>query len=284
MKEKIKSPKYLQELFLIASSLAASLSLNLSPSSAATLAFSEAGAFTNNYTHEPQSTFTSADTSTLVISDNGSVIASAFATAIFTLNPASSENYSLSSASGFGGNYIGLSESISTIAGFNFFVNDQETFAFDFGAFLNLETYIDNPPEQAIASSNISFLLFDSTNQNQWSVLDYFQLSGNLASSGNTDYLAIESSDAFKYSPDPALSMLFADNHKLASAQVMGNYSRSFGTARYLSLIEFKNTQARVAVPVPSSLFGGVCFGLFFVYKVIKRKKIVVDSPKSSLV
>ena len=284
MKAKIKSLKHLQKIFLIVSPLVASLSLNLSPTLAATFSFSEAGAFTTNFSHEPQSTFTSADTSTLVISDNGSVIAIAFATAIFTLNPASSENYSLSSASGFGGNYIGLSESISTIAGFNFFVNDQETFAFDFGAFLNLETYVDKPPEQAIASSNISFLLFDSTNQNQWSVLDYFQLSGSLASSGNTDYLAIESSDAFKYSPDPALSMPFADKHKLASAQVMGKYSRSFGTAKYLSLVEFKNTQARVAVPVPSSLLGGVCFGLFFVYKVVTRKKIVVDSTKSSLI
>jgi hypothetical protein len=272
MKVKLKSSKYLQELFLIGSSLVASLSLNLSPSLAATLAFSEAGAFTNNFNHQPQNTFSFANTSTLAISGGGSVIASAFSTAIFTANPASSVNHSLTATSGIGGNYLGFSQSFSEVGGFNFLINDQETFTFDFGAFLNLQTYIDNVPEKAIASSNISFLLFDSTDQNQWNILDYFQLSGGLASSPNTDYLAIENSQAFSYS-DPALSMLLADSHKLASIQVGGSYSRSFSGARYLSLVEFKNTQAKVAVPVPASLFGGVCFGLFYIYKVIKRKK-----------
>ncbi len=264
-----------QNLFLVTSPLLASLSINLLPALADTFAFAEVGVFAKNFSHEPQSILTFAKTSTFVSEIDGVVTASAIALATFEINPALAQNYSLSTASGNGSYYFGLAQSFSAISGFDFSIQAKQTFSFDFGAFLNLQTSIDTAPEQAIASGDISFVLFDSTNQDDWTVLYLFQLRGNLSSLDNSaDYLTVESSASFSYNPQPVLATtIFADNTKLASAEVNGKYSQYFTTQRNLSLIEFKNTQATVSVPVPSSLLGAVSFGLFFIYKVAKRKR-----------
>lgn len=272
----MKLVKYSQDLFLIASPLVGCFLLNLSPTLAATFSFSETSAFTKKFSNIPQDIITDVDVSTITIAINSSVSAEAIASAVFYVDPVSSQNYSLSETSGVGDNYFGLSQSYSKIAGLNFLIKSQETFSFDFGAFLNLQTVVDNnQTEEAIASGNISFFLFDSTNQDNWSILDYWQVSGNLSSSENVNSIAFnKSSDAFSYS---VLPTIFGEANKSVSAQVGGTYSRLFGTPINLSLIEFKNTQAIVVtpVPVPSDLLGVTSVGLFFVYKVAKRKRLL---------
>jgi hypothetical protein len=209
----MKSVKYSQDIFLLASPLFASFLFNLSPSLAATFSFSEAGVFTDNFSNLPQSILTYTNTSTLAIATNSSVTAEAIASAVFYSNLGISQDYSLSNTSGLGSNYFGLAQSYSELGGFNFSIQPKESFSFDFSAFLNLQTTVDsNQTEQAIASGNISFILFDSTNQDSWSVLDYFQIFGDLSSSEHTSQITFnKSSDAFIYS-ESTLSNLSGDN------------------------------------------------------------------------
>lgn len=276
MKLKIKLVNRLQHLILISAPLVVGLTLSVSSTLAATLASSKAQVAIENFSYNPQSVLTSTDTDTLAIANSGTVTAEAIADAIFLQDPASASNYSLSTVSGSGSDYFGLAQSFVEIGGFNISVNDQGTFSFDFSALLDLKTSIDNPQsERASASGSISFLLFDSTNENNWSLLDSFVIFSNLSTPENNDNLAFgpQNSSAFTLNPSSSLSSSFGGNNELASASISGKYSRYFATSTRLSLVGFNATQSAIPVPVPSNLLGVVSAGLFLLYKVSRKKR-----------
>ena len=227
------------------------------PSLAATLGTSEATVNLNNFSHNPLDVLTLTDTFTDTFATDGQVNADANAVANFITNPPSANNSSLSTVNGNGSAYSGSAESIAAVIGYDFSVNQGETFSFNFDADLNLRTSIDNPQfEAATATGKITLELYDTTNQNNWLYLDSFTLSGNLTSLGDNDYLNYDTSNSIRLNPSGMIDTSFGSKQESANASVQGNFSRTFDSLTTLTLVEVKNNQASVSVPEPSSFLG----------------------------
>ena len=227
------------------------------PSLAATLGISEATVNLNNFSHNPLDVLTLTDTFTDTFATDGQVNADANAVAHFITNPPIANNSSLSTVNGNGSAYSGSAESIAAVIGYDFSVNQGETFSFNFDADLDLRTSIDNPQfETANATGKITLELYDTTNQNNWLHLDSFTLSGNLTSLGDNDYLNHHTSNSIKLNPSGMMDTSFGSKQESANASVQGNFSRTFDSLTTLTLVEVKNNQASVSVPEPSSFLG----------------------------
>lgn len=225
------------------------ISVLASPSQAATLALSNGALEFTNFTQSPLNIGTQTNTNTLTVAKNGIVQAQAIADALFISAPPEATDVSLSQAWGEGRDYLGLAQSEASVIG-DFVVDADTPFSFNFQAALNLKTSIDNPPhENARAGGDISFVLFDKTNQ---SVLDFFSLEGNLTTPGDNDFVALQKSDNIALSV-PSLDSEFGGNQEFATALVKGSLQRSFAQKTDLTLIEVKTNQARVQAPEPST-------------------------------
>ncbi len=248
------------------------LGLSTSPSLAATLASSEATVNISNFSSNPLDVLTLADTDTNTFASNGSVTADADAVATFIQNPSSAANSSFSITNGDGNDYFGSAKSQAAVIGYNFFVNSGETFSFDFVADLNLKSSIDNPQfEAANAVGSIVLELYDTTNQDNWIVLDSFTILGSLASSGNNDYLSYDASNNITLSNSSSSDTSFRGNREMADVSIEGSLSRTFENLTYLSLVEVKTNEASVSVPEPSTILGLVLGIIGIGYRITNK-------------
>ncbi len=243
-----KKLRLIQNFFLVAAPILASSAFSISPSKAATFAISNSQVEFENFSQIPSDVITFTDTNTLTDGKDGSVRAIANANAEFFIIPPFATNTNLSLAFGENQDYLGLAESQSQIIG-NFDIEADNNFSFNFSAFLNLETSIDNPPaENARASGDISFLLFDIENNN---VLDFFSLTGNLVTEGDNDFIASQKSDNVNLKQADA-NRDFGGKEESLVAFVGGEYKRYFADETNLALIELKRNRVRVTAPEPS--------------------------------
>lgn len=264
---------------LVTGSVLAPLAINIGalPSQAATLAASEAIVELNNFNHNPTSVATLTDTNTVTSASSGSVIAEADANALANFDPNNPpqgfSNVSLSQTSGQGIGYLGLAQSLAGVIGYNFVIGSGETFSFDFQAILDLVASVDNPNfESASADGDIALRLYDSTDPNNLLPLDYLTISGNLATPGNSNSLAIDRSADISFNSSETT---VGGTKQSAEVSVQGSLLRNFDRETHLTLEEFKTNQASVSVPVPEPShdlafpfgFGLVCFG-----EAVRRK------------
>lgn len=235
------------------------------PSLAATLGNSEAKLKIDDFSHDPSDVLILAETYSNAVGSNGLVVAEADNALLVGNDPFFTKNTSFSRANGDGSEYSGLAQSTAAIIGYNFLIDKGETFSFNFKAALNLETSIDNPQfESATAAGNISFKLYETSNPDNWIYLDYFTLSGNLATMSSNDSLNYEISNNFTLnSSKTALETSFGEQKETAKASTQGIFSRNFDVLTNLTLVEAKTNQAEVnanrgsvSVPEPSNILG----------------------------
>ncbi len=241
--------RFVKHFLLLATPAIASSVLATSPSQAATFAFSSGNFNFTDFSQSPSATFSGTNANTLAIANGGAVAAFANANAKFVVAPPEASNSSLSLALGENRDYLGLAKSEATVIG-KFDVAANTFFSFKFTGDLNLQTSIDNPPEEnARASGDISFVLLDTASQK---VLDFLSLAGSVITQGDSNFIATQNSD------NVTLSHILED-HKFkkkqgfATASVEGSLQRSFNDNRSLALVEVKRNQARVQAPEPST-------------------------------
>lgn len=253
---------------LFFTSVLASSILAESPSYAATFASSKGEFNFLNFSQVANDVFTDTDTDTVAIANGGLSNADAIAEAFFDGSLLNASNSSLGFTSGTGQNYFGLAESFATVIGI-YNLAEQTTFSFDFNANLNLETSIDNPSkETANAEGNIFFGLFDvETN----TLLEFFNLAGNLNTPSGGDFLNLDKSNQVTISNYDNFTINSGGNEESATASVRGSFQRKFTNRTNLALVEFKTNQAKVLVNEPGNfialLFCGSVIGV-----VLKRK------------
>jgi hypothetical protein len=257
-----------------------------SPSLAATFASSQAFFGFDNFSQSPDSTQTSTDTDTLVVSEAGSVVASAEADAVFlgNLPPDAFDAFNLASTfvSGEGSDYFGLAQSEARIVG-NFTIDTDRAFSFDFALALGLQTSVDFPQsERAAATGLLSFLVLDSTEPDNPTVLERFAIFANLTTPGEADLLSEpQFSENVSFGLDNATTS-FGQTQEFAFASGQGSFSRHFDRSTRLTLVEVKQNQAIVQTPEPTSTFSLLGFvGLAGVGAALKTRKVKIGSQKS---
>ncbi|WP_414622989.1 hypothetical protein [Calothrix sp. CCY 0018] len=241
--------KLIQKLILVAAPVLASSVLAISPSRAATFASSTAEFEFSNSSPPPFGVLASTDTNALSFEQNGIAQATAAANAIFLQSPATGANFNSAEAFGENQEYLALAKSESELIG-NFQIKADTSFSFKFIADLELKTSIDNPPsENARASGHISFLIFDIDNN---TLLDYFDLIGNLTTEGDNDFVALQASDNVKFKQE-SVNPNFGGLKESLEASVKGSYQRTFANDTNLVLVEFKRNRVLVKAPEPSA-------------------------------
>ena len=238
----------IHNLLIATASIFTSSVLNVEPIFAATFAVSNSEVEIENFSQIPSDVATFTNTETLTNATDGMVRAIANTDADFLQIPPFATNANLSLAFGENQAYLALAESQSEIIG-NFEIEEDTNFSFDFSAFLNLETSIDNPSrENARASGDISLLLFDIENN---SILDFVNLTGNLTTEGENDFIALQTSDTVNINQAIADSN-FGGKEEFLVSFVEGSVERYFADETNLALIEFKRNRVRVKASEPS--------------------------------
>ncbi|MBW4629407.1 MAG: hypothetical protein KME49_28820 [Brasilonema octagenarum HA4186-MV1] len=259
---------------LFVTPLMASSALVAAPSQAATFAYSQGDFDFTNFSQRPLTIATDVNANTLAIGKGGMVKALSQATATFVTRPTSeASNFSLSQALGEGRDYLGQANTQATVIG-HFVVDANTQWSVDFRTNLNLETSIDNPPaENARAAGDISFALIDTTNN---TILDFFDLTGNVETLGDNDFIAFQKSDNVSLN-NPLTTSNFGGNQESATASIQGSVQRYFANETNVALIEVKKNRARVVVPEPSTTLALLsCCSLLGVVTKAKRKAMTL--------
>ncbi|MCV3214555.1 PEP-CTERM sorting domain-containing protein [Plectonema radiosum NIES-515] len=263
---------FTQRFFLLVTPLIATSSLVTSPTQAATLASSQGEFYLQNFSLDPEVTATTNNANISTIAKDSEVSATNNANIDFLLEPPEVINKSFSQAFGQNQNYLGLANADGKVLG-NFFVDAGESFSVDFTAALDLETSIDKPAaENARASADISFLLFDTTDianqgllddfftqllsdttpNTKKTPLDFFSLSGNLNSFNTNDFITSQKSEYFTLSKQDT-QLNFGGKAEFATALFTGSIKRSFANPTNLTFIQVRKSQVKVSVPEPST-------------------------------
>ena len=252
------SHKLANSLLLFFTPVITGLSITASPSLAATLASSTALFRLDNFTHSPQNSLVFISTNTDSFASEGIANPSSNLFAEFFISPYTyAQNQSEAFAEGEGWEYTGMAQNVTAVVGENFLVQANETFSFDFAGILDLYTSIDTPPnEGASADGSISFQLYNSITGN---LLDYFVFGGHLVTPESGDFIGYPKSNNVTLNSDVTY---FGGNKEFAFASLQGNYSRTFDSLTYLTLVEVKTNRATVKAPEPSSTLGLILFCL----------------------
>jgi hypothetical protein len=258
-----------KQICLVVTPVLAGTMLATSPSRAATFAASEGQFEFTGFSQSPSQVLTNAESNTFTIGEDDIVIADTQGYAFFTKLPAQAFNTSSSIAFGKNKAYLAEAESEASVVGL-FDITAGTPFYFDFAGNLELSTSIDNPSfENAKASGDISFALFDSFNNN---VLEFFSLSGNLTTKGDEDFIAYDASDNVTLKNFAPVSN-FGERQEFATASVEGSVKRTFATKTNLALVEVKSNKVTVKTPEPSTSFI-YFFGCTIVGILLKRKPL----------
>ena len=260
-----------RKFFLVAAPLLATSILGISPSRAATFASSTSEFEFNNFSQAPSTVETFTDTNALpqVFGEDGIAETKVNADAIFVqLPPIFGANNNLSQASGEGKTYSAFAESESRVVG-NFDIQADTIFSFDFITDFNLKTSINNfPSENARASGDISFWLLDIEND---TILDSFNLAGNLATQGDNDFIELQASDNVSLN-EPFIDSNYGGLEESLEVFVSGSFERTFANQTNLSLIESKRNIALAKAPEPSTGIALLLSGSFVGF-MLKRKR-----------
>jgi len=263
--------RFTQRFFILVTPLIATSSLVTSPTQAATLALSQGEFYLKHFSLDPEVTATVNNAKTSAIAKDGEVSATNNANIDFLLEPPKVINTSLSQAFGENRNYLGLANAEGKVLG-NFFVDAGDTFSVDFTAFLDLETSIDASAENAKASADISFLLFDTTDITDPNLLDdffthllsdtkpnikktpldFFYLNANVNSFNDNDFITSQKSEYVTLSNQDT-QYNFGGNDEFATATFTGSLKRSFATPTNLTFIQVRRSHVKVSVPEPST-------------------------------
>ncbi len=258
------------------------------PAGAFTLAKAESTFSINNFSELPLDVTTFRDANTQAIAPGGVVKSSADADALFRVdlvNPANSQanGFASSIINGSGNQYFGLAESVAQIIGYRFPIASGTTFSFDFNSSLNLNTAVDQPGiETATAIGTLGLGLYDATDPNNLTLLDFFSIDGNLGTS-DRNALTLDQSAGITFSDkQTTLDGFLGDPKATASASVKGKFSRTFTNATSLTLIEFALNKTTVAVPEPSNVLALVVvmggLGIRFWRKPKPTNRLIVQS------
>ena len=240
--------KFAQRLVLCAAPLVTGSVLVALPGLSATLANSGSAANFSNFSHNPESVAASADTNAYSeIINSGALVTQAEAVAAFIPDSSPSLTQalgaSLSTTQGDGDNYLGEAQSLAQFVGYNFTVGAGETFSFDFGGLLGLQTSVDYDSELANAFGTVAFQLYDTTDTNTPVLLDFFTISGNLDSTSNNDYVDAFQSSNVTLNQNDALTS-FGGKQEAAQSSFMGKLSRFFERAASIALVGFNSNNA----------------------------------------
>lgn len=249
----------------------ATVGIITSPSQAASLALSEATVEFSNFSSSPLDTLASTSANTFAAAEpDSSAVAVAEAEALFVVEPPSAFNSTLSAVVGEGSNYSGLAESQAQIVG-NFFVEANQSFAFDFTADFNLSTSVDEPTvESASATGDLGFFLVDTNEQTN--IYDFFVVSGNLTTPGTNDFIYSKKSDNLTLSLN-SYADDFEGPQESITVSVDGSLERSFDQPTAVTLIEAKVNQTSVPVPETESAIALLLFLGFMGNRYAAQKK-----------
>jgi len=276
----VQNLKFTYGFFLLIAPTPLALSMAVSPSLAATLGNSEAEVRIYHFSHTPSDISILAETFTNAVATDGLAIAEANNDITVVTDPFSADNTSFSRANGNGSVYSGLAQSRAAIIGYDFLVDPGQTFSFNFDAALNLATSIDDPKFEATnVTGNISLSLYNTTNQNNWILLDSFTLTGNIATANNNDYLNYDTGISFTLNPrETTFDTSFGGNQESARASTHGIFSRLFDSLTSLTLVEVKTNQADISstgssvpVPEPSNVLGSLLCILGLGYRITSK-------------
>lgn len=241
----------LKPLILLASSWVAT-TIAIAPSQAATSASSKAEVKLINFSQELENIEAITKVKAIAISESGSLTSEIETEVEGDADANRTSNFSSHLAEGADGDYFGFSRSVTKVLG-NFVV-EKEPFTFDFSAFLELDTSIDNPSlEDAISRGRTSILLYNSRKNR---LLDSFAISGGLFAKDQGDFLKIKASKNF------VIDFLetqrdFQGNQETATAKATGQFSRFFRKETHLRLVQVQrnrvNIQGENSVKVPES-------------------------------
>lgn len=260
----------------------AGVSFAATPSQAASLAYSGSEFDFYNFSQNPDTISTLANTNTDVFSNGGVVDALALAKANFTVDPAVAFNSSVAQAFGEDSGYLGLAQSQAQVLG-NFIVEAGNAFYFDFTGLLEMGTEIDDPEiESASALGNTYFVLLDSTDSANSIVLDYFGIAGNLTTPNNNDFLEFDNSEYVTLT-NQSIETDFGSNQEYGLAYFTGTYYRDFSSTINLTLVEVKQNEAKVKVPESSNtlallLFSTIGVGYGMKKATMKKEKVRRES------
>lgn len=248
--------------------LLATSTLSALPSQAATFASSFGDLQLTNFSESFATIESDNDADTSVFANGGTASVNNQA----VVDTDSSEAFAFATSEVFGESkdYFALAQTQATIVG-NFFIDPGTTFSFDFQSFLDLETFIDEPPtENATALGELSFSLYDTSNipENslpdfltnllsdptniQTSPLAFFSLSGNLNTAGSGDFVNTRKSDNISLSIQER-DFNNGGNEEFASAVFAGSFQRRFDNPANLTLVALRKTEARATAPEPSN-------------------------------
>ncbi len=244
MKLYLHTKKFLQ----LTSPLLASFIIAI-PSQAATFASASGDLNLTNFSQSPVATDAITDTNTLAISKSGIVTAFAQAEASFLIPPPVASTSSLSVAFGEDQDYLGLAQSQAQVIG-KYIVDAGKTFSFNFDAYLNLNTSIDEPTsESANARGDVLFALLDTNYPSQ---IDFFGLFGNINTPGDKDFVASQSSQNVTLN-NVSSNSSFGKNKEFLQTSISGLFKHQYTDATNLTLIKFTRNESQVSAPEPGS-------------------------------
>jgi hypothetical protein len=225
----------------------------------------------SNFNQLPIVTDANSDTETAAIAPDPSAEANSDAKAdsIFTVNPAVGEAQIGNFATGQGRGFSALGKSVANSSG-AFFVRSGESFSFDFDSFLGLNAS-SSGAAQAKAAGNIDFALYDVTDSKKPIRLDFFQVLAQVDTPSDQDFLTINASDNFKFSPTSQTTKQFWGFNESLSAALSGSFNRKFDRDTSLLLASAPPVDPS-AVPEPSTILATLaCGGV--VAKLRKRSR-----------
>lgn len=271
-------------LLLIAPLAPLALGSATSPSLAATLGSSKAEVKFNNFSHAPSDISILAETFANAVATDGLATAEANNDITVVDDPFSADNTSFSRTNGSGSVYSGLAQSQAAIIGYDFLVEAGQAFSFNFDAALNLATSIDDPQfEAANATGNISLSLYNSTDRNNWILLDSFTLTANVGTTANNDFLSYDAGKNFTLNPyATTFDTNFGGNRESARGSTRGLFSLAFDNLTSLTLVEVKTNQADISsngssvpapepVPEPSNVLASLLCILGLGYRITRK-------------
>ncbi|NJM96011.1 MAG: hypothetical protein HC800_01255 [Phormidesmis sp. RL_2_1] len=251
----MRFPRRLSGKILAATSLSIASFFSIQSVQAASLAKSSGEFAFSRFSSTPL--FTDADSQTLTLTTGDDSEAEANADALFevfpTINAANViSNFAFSSEVASSAS----SQSTATVIG-SFFVEDDETFSFDFTGLIHLATAVDSLRDTAEAALATQYSLFGQSDAAATPVeIDFFAMFGQLSTPSDMDSFGLDNSDAVMFESLEVTDMFgpVATKENL-SIEVSGRYERLFKAATTLTLIETKQgrafAQSKSATDIP---------------------------------
>jgi hypothetical protein len=206
-----------------------------------------------NFSHAPASIQTDTKTKALGVKlfENSTTFTAAEGNAIFLGGPTIpiadtvGQLTALNITRGNGLGYTADALTSNVIRGLDFYLKPKETFKFDFGGFLNLETQSTTRREKAIAQGQMSIVVYATDACGTTTAIDRLLIGGKQTGNG-TDW-KVKSSKGFTLNTQTTPLSLSANE-----LSFNGSYSRTFKTATTLTFVATQDTVTNARRNPPS--------------------------------